>query len=218
MAGLLAVPGCTTKGVYTRVTEVWRTQAHVSLRRLLVVGAWRNAADRRGWFEERTAVALRHAGVPAMSAQALIGDRYPYPRQALVEAAVHNALDGALVIRVVGHGHAARVDVTGPPVGDDPRAQWTDHYRHVYQSEGVEPVRVARAESLLFEVATEALVWSGLSETFAVEDAAEAIASYGSAMAKVLVDGGLLAPGLAVERARERVRTHARGLGRGRGS
>lgn len=193
LAALLAAPSC-AKGTYTKVTELWRTEATESFRALLVVGVWRKDAGQRGRFEELTATAFRNAGVPAMSAQTLIGDQYPYPREALVSAAADNGLDGALVIRLIGYDRTARVDVTGEPLGDAPRAQWTEHYRHAYEAEGVGPMKVARAESLLFNVATEALVWSGLSETFAPEDAADAVASYGNAMAKALIDEGLLAP------------------------
>jgi hypothetical protein len=191
LATLLAPAACSQR-TYTRVEEVWRTKEKVTLKRLLVIAGWEDL-ERRTIIEGQIAAAFTGRGVPAKSAEPLIDDPYPYPPGALMAATEQDRLDGALVVRMISFDNSASVDVTGPPVGDDPRAKYSSALRHVYQAEGVTGAKTARAETLLYQVATEKLIWSGLSETFAPADVADALSSYGNAMTKTLLAGGLVA-------------------------
>jgi hypothetical protein len=191
---LLAPTACTKRGTYTRVQEVWRTDAKVTLHRLLVIAVWEDA-ERRTLIETKIADAFSDRGVPALSADPLVTEPYPYPGEALVAATQQKSLDGALVVRLISYDQSASVEVTGAPVGDDPRARWSSALLHVYQGEGVTTAKAARVETLLYEAATERLIWSGFSETFAPADVLDAITSYGNAMTRTLIDGGLVAKG-----------------------
>jgi hypothetical protein len=175
------------------VTEIWRTKEPLSVRRLLIIGI-NNEPSKRLRFEGRTAQAFENAGVPAKSAEQLLGNTYPYARPALLTITEKNQLDGAMVVRLISYDNTARVDVTGPGVGEQPKATWQNQLKHVYAAEGSEVAKVVRAETALYEVASEKLMWSGLSETFAPEDASEAIASYGKAITKELLERGLVVP------------------------
>jgi hypothetical protein len=192
-ATLLAPWGC-ARGVYTQVTEIWRTKEPIAVHRLLIIGV-NDDPSKRLRFEGRTAQAFENAKVPAKSTEQLLGGQFPYPRPALVTLTEQNQLDGALVVRLISYDNTARVDISGEALGDKPRATWSNQLKHVYDAEGNEPVKVARAETALYEVSTEKLIWSGLSETFAPEDASEAIASYGRVMTETLINGGFVVPG-----------------------
>lgn len=192
-AAAAVTAGCAgSQGTQTRVTEIWRTEDRAaSVGRLLIVVVAPDA-ERRLNAETGIAETFSSAGTPAFSTESLLGQQYPYPRPALITLTEQNELDGVLVVRLISDDQAASVDVTGPVVGDDPRAKWSEHLRHAYEKEGVAPYQTVRAETLLYQVAGEKLIWSGLSETFAPENANDALRSYSQSMVRGLADDGFL--------------------------
>lgn len=184
-AGLLAACAVHTKLIDTWVDSDYRGPA---FKRVLVVGFGEDGAMRR-IFEEEFARTLRASGVEAVVSFELSSGVSEVDLDKVKEMVRRSRADGVLTTRVIGIdrrvSYAPAEVVVMPPAGY--RRGFYGYYSSavlVNSTTTAFNYDVVKLETNLWQVAGEHLVWSGVTEIFAPENARSASAGF----ARVIVD------------------------------
>lgn len=181
----------------TDVRNTWKApdDSGPPLRKVMVVGVT-SRADVRRTFEDAFVAQLKAGGVDAVPSYASEPDLGPESKDVLRTAVRANGVDGVLVARLVRRDQQTQV-IPGTPVpagvmrpglyGYYPHA-WVGHY----EPATVVQTDVVTAEVKVFRTASEALIWTATTETFAPNDVAKSSRDYAQVVIKALTKDRLL--------------------------
>lgn len=161
---VLILAGCAS----TSLTNQWSNPGFrgPALKKLMVVGVSGQSGPRR-IFEDGFVVALKSAGVEAAPSYTVIPED-GQAGQAIVEQAVRDVgADGVLITRLVSTDTKTRVEparVDGPSRGF--YGWYGSAWGGVYQPARVYQYDIVTAETSVYGLAADQLLWSGTTETF----------------------------------------------------
>ena len=183
IAGLLALAGCAS----TSLTNQWKNPSYSGLpiKKVLVVGVTKQPGSRRV-FEDEFAAALKAAGVDAVPSYTQIKEDGQADETALQQAVKAVGADGVLVTRLVRIEQKTQVSPgyyrPVPAVGlyGWYSSAWVGYYEPpmVYQYD------VVTAETSLYGLQADELIWSGTTETFSPQDVRKETQGF----AKIIID------------------------------
>jgi hypothetical protein len=113
-------------------------------------------------LEDVVAAQLVASGVEAVPAWQFLPNEGPADEGALTAAVTASRADGMLMVRLLG------VDTQTtfwPPMGPGPRFGWYGFYSGWYAYPQVTQTQTAVVETTLFDVRSQRIVWSAVSET-----------------------------------------------------
>jgi hypothetical protein len=181
--GLLALAGCAS----TSLTNQWRSPSYSGppIKKVLVVGVTKQPGPRRV-FEDEFSAALKAAGVNAVPSYTLIREDGQADETALEQAVKQAGADGVLVTRLVRVEQKTQISPgyyrPAPAVGFYGwySSAWVGYYEPptVYQYE------VVTAETSLYGLQADELIWSGTTETFSPQDVRKETQGF----AKIIID------------------------------
>jgi hypothetical protein len=183
----------------TRIVNQWRNPDYVSAHfsRILVLGVSKQPATRRT-FEDEFVARLRAAGVDAAPSYRYVPEDGPVDQARLQGAVKQAAADAAIMTRLVrvetrtgvtpGFYHPAPGFGLGFYGGYS--AIWLGYYEppQVYQYD------VYISETLLYDMASNQLVWGGTAQTTAPGDLRTEVRGYVEIVINALREEGLLPP------------------------
>jgi len=200
LVGLLA-SGCGS--TYSKMSHSWIDPTHETkaIKKVLVIGLAKTPAMRR-LFETQMMAILQDNGVEAVASNTLIpelkavGDETA-ARELIRGAVVQSGADAVTVTRLVSSDTSQRWVQGSTYVA--PQAYYHGFYGYYYNAYSVvsTPDYVVEdktyvVETNLYDVATEKLVWTGISETLNPESSVKGIDSVGRVIVSTLRKEGLI--------------------------
>jgi len=183
LMGLLALAGCAS----TSLTNQWKNPAYggPAIKKVLVVGVTKQPAPRR-IFEDEFAVALKAAGVDAIPSYTLITQDGQADEAALREAVKKAGADGVLVTRLVRIEQKTQVSpgYYGPAPAMGFYGWYSSAWIGYYEPPTVYQYDVVTAETSLYGVQADELIWSATTETFSPQDVKKETQGF----AKIIID------------------------------
>ena len=159
----------------TSMLKSWSDPAYTGgkMRRVLVIGVGRNASLRKQ-FEDAFVARLARSGIQAQPSYPLLPDAAAIRKETVVPHVVQRAVTHVLVARVVDHKTVAEyvpptVTSTYVPAYPSYYYGWHSYYDMSYAAV-VSPgytyeTEYVHVETNVYDVGTEKLIWSGLTET-----------------------------------------------------
>jgi hypothetical protein len=146
----------------------WRNMdpAATPVSNVIVIGFTKDAASRR-LGEDALAAEIRKNGGKATPSYMLIPGQLPKDQAAIKDQVVGGGFDGAVVVRVAGITQEQSWDYVGamPVYYASPWTYWGYWYPYAWDPFYLQTDTIVRVETLVYNVKTEVLVWSGLSES-----------------------------------------------------
>lgn len=176
VTAVFLVAGCAT----TSMVDTWRdpTYKGKAFRNFLVVGITKDPGVRRV-FEDIFTAELKNYGLQATASYSVTPLDQPVTRELLAEAVKKTGVDAVITTRVINLQQKTTVtpgyvDTYGAAPGFYPypyRYPQRDLYSYygatqVIQPPTVQTYEMATLETVLFDVADAAMIWSGTSTTF----------------------------------------------------
>ena len=187
----LAIWSCAS----TQLTDTWRDPKHSGppLTRILVVGVTRQAGMRRT-FEDEFVRQLQAKGVQAVASYTLVPEDGEVPRERLAQAVKESGVEGVMVTRLVRVDRETQV-YPGTYVGS-PYAGFYRFYSSAwvgfYEPPQVYSYDVVTAETNLFDVRGDTLIWSGTTETLARRNVKKEVTEFATVILGALLAGKLI--------------------------
>jgi hypothetical protein len=156
-------------------------------RKLMVVGVSNTPVNRRV-FEDSFAAKLKAVGVDAVRSYEVLPQSGTIPQQAFDAAARQSGADGLLMV------HVKAVD-TKTQVTSIPQPVMMGYYGAYMGWTSVPQITqydLATIETNLYDVASDRLVWSGITETFNPGSVATETPGFADVIIKALTDRGML--------------------------
>ena len=182
---ILMLSGCAT----TSMVDTWRSPEYAGkpFRNFLVVGISKDQGARRV-FEDIFTSELRARGIKAVASYTVTSASDQITKEVLTAAVKKTEADAVITTRVVNVQQQTSVTPgyvdsygygSGPGLGPYPYPYMypsTDMYSYYGSSQVIQPptvqtYEVATLETVLFDVADAAMVWSGTSTTFETHQA-----------------------------------------------
>jgi hypothetical protein len=182
----LAVWGCAS----TQLIDTWRDPKHSGppLTRILVIGVTKQAGLRRT-FEDEFVRQLQAKGVRAVASYTLIPEDGEVPRDRLAEAVKESGVEGVMVTRLVRVDREAQVypgTYVGPSYAGFYRF-YSSAWVGFYDPPQVYSYDVVTAETNLFDVRGDTLIWSGTTETFGRRNVKKDVTDFATVIVKALL-------------------------------
>ena len=182
----------------TKVTSVWMDseKAGTSFSDILIIGISEEDHNRR-LFEEQFANQLRTVGVNSEVSYTLLPQGTDINRETVDAAIKGKTIDAVLVTHLVAVEeetvYRQNMDYR-PAYGyyDGLYSYYPHVHSYVHQSGYYTTHEVVKLETNLYEVATDDLVWSAQSQSFAPESAKEVIDDLANLVIKDLQEKGLI--------------------------
>ena len=197
----LVLAACATTSSRMNSSWVDPDHARTPIRKVLVIGLARDAAMRKT-FESKMSNILEHEGVAAVPSfgimQDLVGIGDEAAAREIVRAAVvKSGADAVTVTRLVREDSSQRVVQGATYVAPSPYyynmyGYYYNSYQVVSTPDYVVEDKFYIVESNLYNVASEKLVWTGISETVNPASAAAAVESVGKTIVNTLRQEGLI--------------------------
>ena len=194
---LSAVMMVSCAGQGTKLTRKHLNEAFVQrpLSDILVIGV-SHREDNRRLFEERFAAVLKEAGIDAVGgAQAVaVSSELKLEKEQIKQAAKMHGCDGVIITHLadIQQKEIFTRGATLPTGYYDYYGYLVTGYRDTGYSSGQTTVWL---ETSLFDVATESLVWSAVSETWKAESGKKLLSEVIREMVRDLIEAGVVAPG-----------------------
>jgi hypothetical protein len=192
VVGLVSACGSTTQ-----LLNVWSdVQYEETIDRIMVVGMAQQPATRRS-FEDELAARFELNQVKAFSSARLIPKDKELDEQTIRRAVKENGIEAVLITRLISIDKESNW-VRGEPYVA-PRTYY-DHmygyyfsaYEYVYEPGYLVNYTVVNLETNIYDVESEALIWSGVSESFDPRSTTEVIDTLGRAIMNDLKQTGFL--------------------------
>ena len=192
--GAAVIAAC---GTVTKIPIAWRDPAYQGgpFQKIFVIAVAANDARRR-LFEDELAGVLSEKGTIASASYGALPDSQRLGEEQIRRAIQGGGYDGVIVSRLLGVEDETRY--VPPSTYTVPRS-YRGYYGYygttwdvVHQPGYYQTHRIVRLETNLYDFRTGDLVWSGQSETFDPDSAGDIIDSATKAVAKRLVEAGLL--------------------------
>lgn len=182
----------------TTLDNVWRAESYQGkLNKVFVIGVIKSQGVKR-FFEDEFVLQLKARGTEAIASYTVLPADTEIDREHLVAKVKELGADGVLISRLVD---IKTVETYVPSAGHyapppEYRGGWENYYTRsygeVYQSGYIIKDEVIVVETNLFEVPTQKLVWSAISETFRDGSSNDLIKSFIEVMIKNLSRENLL--------------------------
>lgn len=201
---VMLLSGC----VGTTVQNVWKADGYTGkISSVLVLGATKDRAIRR-MFEAELSSLLRTKGVDATPSFSLFMSDDIIDKQVILDKAYENNIDSVIVTQVLDvKSYKERItDINHLPsypgvyrysdcyLTYRHPCSWYDYYWHGYSTLRTYDVEyiVSHAETGLYLLDGERIVWSALTETETVDDVAESVSEMVAVIVAQLEKDGLL--------------------------
>ena len=181
---MLSLAGCAS----TSLTSQWSSPGFSGppLKKLMVAGVSNQSGPRRN-FEDEFVAALKTVGVEAVQSYTVI-PMDGQADQAVLEKAVRDVgADGVLITRLVKTQRETRVEpgrIYGPGYGRGFYGWYGSAWGGVYEPARVYQYDVVTAETTVYGLAADELIWSGTTRTFDPRDVAKETPGF----AKIIID------------------------------
>jgi hypothetical protein len=174
----------------TSLRDSWADPAFTAgpFRKVMVVGISANATSRRV-FEDSFSAKLAAVGVEAIRSYELIPQTGMISKEEFDAAARRSGADGLLVVHV--NRVETRTQVTTATVPVTGRGFY-GFYRGWATVPDISQYDLATVETNLFDVKSDRLVWSGITETMNPTSVAAETPGFADVIIKALTDRGLL--------------------------
>ena len=193
---VLALSSCAN----TKITSSWvdQSKAGKSFNDILVIGIAEEQHNRR-LFEEELSSELRAAGVESEVSYRILPEGVAINRDTVDAAIEGKNINAVIVTHLVGVEEETvyRTNMSYRPTYgyyNDLYSYYPHVHTYVHQPGYYTTYDVVKLETNLYEVATEDLVWSAQSSSFAPESAKEVIDDLVKLVIKDLKDKGLIKP------------------------
>jgi len=190
LAIVLLAGGCAS----TSLTNQWRNTEFTGppLKKLLVVGVSKDNAVRR-IFEDEFAANLRAAGVEAIPSYTQLPQSGQVDEVTLQNAVAAVGADGVLVTRLVKVQQQTQVmpAVYGPP-GVGFYGWYSSAWVGYYEPPSVYQYDVVTAETSVYGLRKDELIWSGTTETFAPTDVKKETKEFAQIIIAALKKAGVI--------------------------
>lgn len=180
----LTLTGCAS----TSLTSQWSSPGFSGppLKKLMVLGVSKQPGPRRVFEDEFTA-ALKTAGVAAVQSYSII-PADGQADQAVLEQAIRDVgADGVLITRLVKTQRETRVEparIYGSGYGRGLYGWYGSAWGGAYEPARVYQYDVVTAETSVYGLTADQLLWSGTTQTFAPQDVAKETPGF----AKIIID------------------------------
>jgi hypothetical protein len=182
----------------TKITSVWmdKNKTGTSYNNILVIGISNESHNRR-LFESHFAEQLNAAGVSGTVSYTILPDANKIDRETVSAAIKGKNIDAVIVshLLAVEEKTVYRESMSYRPTYSHYNGLY-DYYPYVignvYQPGYYTTHEIVRLETNLYEVASEELVWTAQSKTFAPESAEEVIGDLVKLVIKDLKEKGLI--------------------------
>jgi hypothetical protein len=153
------VAGCAS----TTLQSTWRDPAYTSgpFKRIYVIALSTRDLTARRVLEDVMVGKLVAGGVEAVPAWQSLPNEGPVAESALTAAVTASRADAMLMVRLLGVD--TQLTVWSPPIGPGPG--WYGYYSGWYAYPQVTQTQTAVAETTLFDVRSQRIVWSATSQT-----------------------------------------------------
>ena len=176
---LLLLPSCAT----TQLTSVWRDEAYqVQPRKILVIGILKTPGNRR-ILEDEMVKQLKARGTDAVAGYTVLPEQIEANRETIAATMNEIGADAVLISRPVDK-KSVTTYVPGTPQMGYPGYAGGWHSYYTYSPGYVVQDEYAVAETNLYDLKTDKLIWTAVSETWINDKNEGLIRSF----AKVIVD------------------------------
>jgi hypothetical protein len=179
----LILAGCAS----TSLTSQWKSPSYSGppLKKLMVVGVSNKPGPRR-IFEDEFAAALKAAGVEAVQGYTVIPDDGQADKAVLEKAVRDIGADGVLITRLVKTERQTQVSpgYAGPRPAAGFYGFYSGAWGGYYEPAAVYQYDVVTAETSVYGVAADQLLWSGTTQTFDPQNVAKETPGF----AKTIID------------------------------
>jgi hypothetical protein len=185
-AAAMALTACAS----TTLRDSWADPSYSSgpFRKVMVVGVSANPVNRRV-FEDGFAAKLTPIGVQAVRSYTVLPQPGMIPQQDFDSAAKASGADALLMVHLLRVDTKTQVVPVSVPVSG---VGYYGMYRGWTTVPEVTQYDLATVETNVFEVKTDKLVWSGITETFNPNSVAAETPGFADVIIKALSDRGLL--------------------------
>lgn len=175
----------------TSLRDSWSDPAFSGgpFRKVMVVGVSANPTNRRV-FEDIFSAKLAATGVEAVRSYELLPQAGMIPKEDFDAAARRSGADGLLVVHVQRVDTKTQVTPVSVPVTG---MGYYGFYRGWATVPEVTQYDLATVETNVFDVRSDRLVWSGVTETFNPSSVSAETPGFADVIIKALTDRGLLA-------------------------
>ncbi len=185
--------GCASS---TSLTSQWKSPDYSgpSLKKLMVVGVSEQPGPRR-IFEDEFVAALKSAGVEAERSYTVIPADGQADKEVLEKAVRDLGADGVLITRLVKTDRKTRVEpgrVYGPGYGRGFYGWYGSAWGGFYEPARVYQYDVVTAETSVYSVAADALLWSGSTRTFGPQSVEKETPGFAKSIIEALKKQGIL--------------------------
>ena len=197
LLSLALLPACAT----TKLTSVWKDPSYQERpRKIMVIGLLHSPANKR-LFEDEMVRQLRTKGIDALAGYSVIPEN-PAPDKEVVEKVMkEQGADAVLIARIVDRKTVQNVIPStpmpaGPVYGPAPGyygARWGGYY--AYSPPMVVQDEYAVAQTNLYDLKTEKLIWTAASETWLADSDAKTVLTFVDVVMKRLARDGIAAAG-----------------------
>ncbi len=181
--GLLGLAGCAS----TSLTNQWKNPSYSGppIKKVLVVGVTKQPGPRRV-FEDEFAAALKAAGVDALPSYTLIKEDGQADESVVRQAVREARADGVLVTRLVKVEQKTQISpgYYGPTPAVGFYGWYSSAWVGYYEPPTVYQYDVVTAETSLYGLRADELIWSGTTETFSPQDVKKETQGF----AKIIID------------------------------
>ena len=190
---LLAViaSGCAS----TQIVNVWQDPKFSGppLKRIMVIGVTKQAGIRRT-FEDEFVRALDANGVKGVASYLFIPEDGEVPKERLTEAVKESGVAGVIITRMVKVEVQTQVYAAPYPApypGPSPYFGFYGYYSSAwigyYDPPQFYAYDVVTSETNLFDAASDALIWSGTTQTYASRNVRKGARDFANVIVKALV-------------------------------
>jgi hypothetical protein len=174
----------------TSLRDSWDDRAFTGgpFHRVMVVGVAANPTNRRV-FEDIFATKLAAVGVEAVRSYALLPQAGMITKDDFDAAAKKSGADGLLIVHVQRVDTKTQVSNVSRPVTG---TGFYGYYRGWVTVPEITQYNEATVETNVFDVRSDRLVWSGITETFNPTSVAAETPGFADVIIKALTDRGLL--------------------------
>jgi hypothetical protein len=181
----------------TDLTAVWKdAQYKGHVRKIMVIGILQSPVIQRQ-FEDEMARRLKEHGTDAIAGYTVLSDRPENDRAAAEQKIRELGADAVLIVRVVDKKTVSTYIPPSGPAPMYPRAgyygsNWQGYY--AFSPGTIVQDDYAVAQTNLYDLATEKLIWTASSETLLGDNDGSRVATFVRVIVKSLADNNVIAP------------------------
>jgi hypothetical protein len=176
-ASLVLIALCLAGCASTSLVEEWKEPSYngPAYKKVLVVGASSSPARRRAFETEFVKQLDKRVGVQGIPSHTLIPDEQQVTREELARVIQNSGIEAVMMTRLIGTEQ--NIHYTPGTVSAYPYGWYGGMYDYYYGAWGqvsspgyLTTSTTVRLETNVYDVATEKLVWAGVTESFSPSD------------------------------------------------